>query len=31
MSLTTTAEPSLWRAFAFSRLFATASETVAEI
>ena len=30
MSLTTTLEPSAWRAFAFSKAFATASDTVAE-
>ena len=31
MSLTTTREPSFGRAFCFSKAFATASETVAEI
>jgi hypothetical protein len=31
MSLTTTSEPSSGRAFCFSKAFATASETVAEI
>ena len=30
MSLITTLEPSIWRAFAFSKASATASDTVAE-